>query len=74
VARCLIQKLNVADDARTQRSLRGKQICRRIDGNQPGDPVRAARCIVRAMLSDAPPHRLPVRGWVAADADFPDEV
>jgi NAD(P)-dependent dehydrogenase (short-subunit alcohol dehydrogenase family) len=30
----------------------------RIHGTQPGDPVRAAQCVIQAMQSDEPPFRL----------------
>jgi NAD(P)-dependent dehydrogenase (short-subunit alcohol dehydrogenase family) len=29
-----------------------------VHGTQPGDPVRAAQCVIQAMLSDQPPFRL----------------
>jgi hypothetical protein len=31
-----------------------------LDGNQPGDPRRAAEAIVRAVEADEPPLRLPL--------------
>lgn len=37
-----------------------------IHGNQPGDPVRAAQCIIRTMQHDTPPFRL-VLGRVASE-------
>lgn len=37
-----------------------------IHGNQPGDPVRAAQCIIRTMQHDNPPFRL-VLGRVASE-------
>ena len=37
-----------------------------VHGTQPGDPVRAARCILRALQSDRPPFRL-VLGRSASD-------
>jgi NAD(P)-dependent dehydrogenase (short-subunit alcohol dehydrogenase family) len=37
-----------------------------LDGNQPGDPDRAARAIVRAVDADEPPLRLPL-GTMAVD-------
>ena len=37
-----------------------------VHGTQPGDPVRAARCILRALQSDRPPFRL-VLGRLASD-------
>jgi NAD(P)-dependent dehydrogenase (short-subunit alcohol dehydrogenase family) len=35
-----------------------EEVLRELDGNQPGDPVRAARAIIRAVEADEPPLRL----------------
>ena len=39
----------------------------RLDGSQPGDPVRAAEAIYRAVEADKPPRRLPL-GQLALDS------
>jgi NAD(P)-dependent dehydrogenase (short-subunit alcohol dehydrogenase family) len=43
-----------------------RELLAQLDGNQPGDPVRAARAIVDAGVSDDPPLRLPL-GAMAYD-------
>ncbi|MEU4196933.1 oxidoreductase [Kribbella sp. NPDC026611] len=43
-----------------------RELLTQLDGNQPGDPVRAARAIVDAAVSDDPPLRLPL-GAMAHD-------
>jgi NAD(P)-dependent dehydrogenase (short-subunit alcohol dehydrogenase family) len=43
-----------------------REIVSQLDGNQPGDPVRAADAILRAVESDDPPLRLPL-GQMALD-------
>jgi NAD(P)-dependent dehydrogenase (short-subunit alcohol dehydrogenase family) len=45
---------------------RTREIVSRLDGNQPGDPARAADAILRAVESDDPPLRLPL-GQMALD-------
>ena len=49
-------KLQISDYAATAGKLR--TILRDISGKQPGDPVRAAQAIIKAVESDQPPHRL----------------
>jgi NAD(P)-dependent dehydrogenase (short-subunit alcohol dehydrogenase family) len=43
-----------------------RAIIGQLDGNQPGDPERAARAILRAVDADDPPLRLPL-GQIAVD-------
>jgi NAD(P)-dependent dehydrogenase (short-subunit alcohol dehydrogenase family) len=43
-----------------------REILSQLDGNQPGDPARAADAILRAVESDDPPLRLPL-GQMALD-------
>jgi NAD(P)-dependent dehydrogenase (short-subunit alcohol dehydrogenase family) len=43
-----------------------REILNELDGNQPGDPARAADAILRAVESDDPPLRLPL-GQMALD-------
>jgi NAD(P)-dependent dehydrogenase (short-subunit alcohol dehydrogenase family) len=43
-----------------------REVLRDLDGNQPGDPVRAARAIIEAVEADEPPRRLPL-GQMAVD-------
>jgi NAD(P)-dependent dehydrogenase (short-subunit alcohol dehydrogenase family) len=43
-----------------------REIVSQLDGNQPGDPIRAADAILRAVESDDPPLRLPL-GQMALD-------
>jgi NAD(P)-dependent dehydrogenase (short-subunit alcohol dehydrogenase family) len=43
-----------------------REILSQLDGNQPGDPARAARAIVQAVEADEPPRRLPL-GQMALD-------
>jgi NAD(P)-dependent dehydrogenase (short-subunit alcohol dehydrogenase family) len=43
-----------------------REIVGQLDGNQPGDPIRAADAILRAVESDDPPLRLPL-GQMALD-------
>ncbi|WP_305016638.1 SDR family NAD(P)-dependent oxidoreductase [Kribbella sp. VKM Ac-2566] len=43
-----------------------RQLLAQLDGNQPGDPVRAAHAIIDAATSDDPPLRLPL-GSMAYD-------
>ena len=41
-----------------RRQARGENKCAPISGKQPGDPVRAAHAIVKAVESPKPPHHL----------------
>jgi NAD(P)-dependent dehydrogenase (short-subunit alcohol dehydrogenase family) len=43
-----------------------RDVLQRLDGNQPGDPARAARAIVGAVTAPQPPRRLPL-GRMAVD-------
>jgi len=63
--RSLKQSNRAIDDYAATAGLLRKENSR-IDGNQPGDPTRAAQCIVRSMLSDKPPFRL-VLGRLASE-------
>ena len=44
-----------------------RDVLRDLDGNQPGDPARAARAIIEAVEADDPPRRLPL-GQMAVDS------
>jgi NAD(P)-dependent dehydrogenase (short-subunit alcohol dehydrogenase family) len=43
-----------------------RALVRQLDGNQPGDPARAAQAIIRVVESPRPPRRLPL-GQIALD-------
>ncbi|AYG61861.1 oxidoreductase [Rhizobium jaguaris] len=55
--RSLRQSKEPIADYATTSGLRRRENSR-IDGNQPGDPVRAAEAIIQAVLAEAPPFRL----------------
>jgi NAD(P)-dependent dehydrogenase (short-subunit alcohol dehydrogenase family) len=57
--RSVIESKTIIDDyAETAGTRRGQ--ARAYSGNQPGDPVRGAAAIIRAVESDQPPLRLPL--------------